>query len=75
MGTLEMGGRESHEGGEGEVGTTSVWEIKLTLGMIRGKTHQKSLSVLEVTGAVKELPRRGHVYLKGIEDEDSSGEG
>lgn len=75
VGSLEMGSRESPEGGKGEVGTSSVWEIRLTPGMVRGKTHQKSLSVLEVNGAVKELHRRGHVDLKGNEDEDSTGEG
>lgn len=42
MGALEMGGRESPEGGGGEVGTTCVWEIRLTPGTVRGKAHQKS---------------------------------
>lgn len=55
----------SPEGEEGEVGTTLVWEIRLTSVVVRDKTYQKSLLVLEVNGIIKELHKRGHVDLKG----------
>lgn len=60
-----MGEMGSPEGEEGEVGTTLVWEIRLTSVVVRDKTYQKSLLVLEVNGVIKELHKRGHVDLKG----------
>lgn len=66
MGVLELGGQESPETGQGEAGP----------GTFRGKTNQKSSSVLgNQWGLLGNSIGEDTVGLKANEDEESSGGG